>query len=268
MPVWHDDGPKEGVSSLDVLLDWMTTGNNYATWKGGNKNSGKTKKTIASTISEKISRAGIKTERKPKDIMMKIASIEAKFKQAYDWLHNTGSGVEDKESLKEIVLGKCQHFYTLEPIMGDRASTQPLATEENLEYHASSCDDSSKTSDSNENTEHNVLEDNDSEKNDEEFGHIVVGQQKQQSKQDNNGNQSAPSTSKKRKKHISVGNESRKKRLPMEIAITESINKMKMEMNQEQGNYKEREVSAREKEVDLKKWKLRQTPREWKQRLG
>ena len=49
----------------------------------------------------------------------------------------------------------------------------------------------------------------------------------------------------------------------MEIAITESINKMKMEMNQEQGNYKEREVSAREKEVDLKKMETEAPKNQW-----
>ncbi|KAG6961983.1 hypothetical protein JG687_00007393 [Phytophthora cactorum] len=40
---WHNDGPDDSVSSLTILLDWLTTEGNYNKWRGGDKQSGETK---------------------------------------------------------------------------------------------------------------------------------------------------------------------------------------------------------------------------------
>ena len=40
---WHNDGPNPSISSQSIIIDWLTTGNNYQIWRGGNKHSGVTK---------------------------------------------------------------------------------------------------------------------------------------------------------------------------------------------------------------------------------
>ena len=47
---WGNDGPNKFISSMSVLMDWLTTANNYSKWRGGDKHSGTTKKTLASVI--------------------------------------------------------------------------------------------------------------------------------------------------------------------------------------------------------------------------
>jgi hypothetical protein len=122
---WNNDGTTPFVNSMSVLMDWITTEGNYSRWRGGDKQSGATKKTLPSLIAEKIQEeAG--TERTGKDVQNKIVSIESQYRCAADWLANTGQGVTDKTQLRTAVLERCPHYYDLYDIMEDRASTRPL----------------------------------------------------------------------------------------------------------------------------------------------
>ncbi|TYZ64515.1 hypothetical protein PybrP1_010697 [[Pythium] brassicae (nom. inval.)] len=76
---WNNDKPHDGVSSLSVLLDWITTHGSYDKWRGGDKTSGETKAILASQIVDRIRDAGITTPRKPKDIMSKIDQLEQSY---------------------------------------------------------------------------------------------------------------------------------------------------------------------------------------------
>ncbi|OWZ17977.1 hypothetical protein PHMEG_0008006 [Phytophthora megakarya] len=51
---WHNDGPTPDISSISILIDWLTEGNNYSRYRGGDAESGETKTTIAGEIASRI----------------------------------------------------------------------------------------------------------------------------------------------------------------------------------------------------------------------
>ena len=63
---WHNDGPDKETNSHSILMEWLTTSNNYIKWKGGDKHSGVTKNTHASVILSIIRSKGISVEQTPK----------------------------------------------------------------------------------------------------------------------------------------------------------------------------------------------------------
>ncbi|GMG16899.1 unnamed protein product [Phytophthora fragariaefolia] len=132
--MWHNDGPNDSVSSLSVILDWITTQGNYKRWRGGDKQSGETKNAIAAQISGLIQASGVKTQRKSKDIITKIGQLEQSYRDAVDFLSNTGAGITDETSLQEAILRRCPHYDVLKEVMDDRPSTRPLLTNEDMSF--------------------------------------------------------------------------------------------------------------------------------------
>jgi hypothetical protein len=139
--MWHNDGPDSTVSSLSILLDWLTTEGNYTRWRGGDKHSGETKTVLASQIAARISASGVGTIRKPKDIVTKISQLEQSFRDAIDFLSNTGAGITDETSLQQAIERRCPHYDTLKDVMADRASSQPLMTTEDALFQMEREDD-------------------------------------------------------------------------------------------------------------------------------
>jgi hypothetical protein len=123
---WTSDGPDDDTCSMNVLLEWLTTGNNYTRWRGGDATNGITKLVMANEIVHLIQQACVTTERKANHVTDKIGTLERQFRAATDWLENTGSGVTDEESIKAAVKKRCLYYYSLVEIMADRPSTRPL----------------------------------------------------------------------------------------------------------------------------------------------
>ncbi|KAG3154152.1 hypothetical protein PI126_g9774 [Phytophthora idaei] len=129
---WQNDGPDDSVSSLSVLLDWLTTEVNYNKWRGGDKQSGETKVVLAAQISTLIHEKGITHFRKPKDIITKISQLEQSFRDAVAFLNNTGAGITNESSLQQAIEKRCPHNSILKDVLGDRPSTRPLVTSDDL----------------------------------------------------------------------------------------------------------------------------------------
>lgn len=123
---WEDDG------SMDVLMDWMTTHGNYASYCGsnGHQNKGKSKSAIHKDIALLIQQKRPASERDAKDVENKIGTLERQFRQAKDWAENTGQGVTDPGDFASAVKNRCPHHCELEDIMGERPNAKPLATNE------------------------------------------------------------------------------------------------------------------------------------------
>ena len=137
---WEQDG------SLKALLDWLTTEGNYAAYAGANKkNKGTPKSAHHKQIAEFVQSKVPESQRDAKDVQNKINSLESQFRKASDWKNNTGAGLDDPGSIEKGILDRCAHCNELEPIMGDRPNAKPLATSEDFDFNLDS-DDNSGTS--------------------------------------------------------------------------------------------------------------------------
>ncbi|MGH3056007.1 MAG: hypothetical protein ACRDL7_13620, partial [Gaiellaceae bacterium] len=128
--MWHNDGSNESNSSNAILIDWLTTEGNYSRYKGGDKFSGQRKGMIAKSIAEEVMPSKGITHRTAADVYSKISAIEGQFRRAVDFLDNTGSGVQDEASLMACVKDRCPLYYELVDVMGDRAASTALCTNE------------------------------------------------------------------------------------------------------------------------------------------
>ncbi|GMF39125.1 unnamed protein product [Phytophthora fragariaefolia] len=52
--MWHNDGPSDDLSSLSVLIDWISYGDNYDRYRGGEVQNGETKVALAEQMSRLI----------------------------------------------------------------------------------------------------------------------------------------------------------------------------------------------------------------------
>ncbi|KAJ3234552.1 hypothetical protein HDU78_005768 [Chytriomyces hyalinus] len=117
------------MSSLTVLMMWLTEYPNYSRYKGAGK-TGENKESLYVENEVQIH------HRDANVISLKIQELESSFKDAKDWLAQTGQGIMDEEgdgeeteqNISLYIKKKCPFYNQLEPIMGERASTQPLAT--------------------------------------------------------------------------------------------------------------------------------------------
>jgi len=88
-------------NSMSILIDWLTTGENYNCWHGGDKHN------LLRPMKEK----GISIKRSRKDMHNRIKCLDQQFRVAKDWLSQTGSGVTCEDSIKAAVTQRCSHYY-------------------------------------------------------------------------------------------------------------------------------------------------------------
>ncbi|KAG7393146.1 hypothetical protein PHYPSEUDO_012482 [Phytophthora pseudosyringae] len=75
---WDKDGVDGGKSSVDVVIDWMTTEANYNRWRGSDHNNGNTKEALLKESVAALKSVGIE-HRSPAQIREKIGNIEEKY---------------------------------------------------------------------------------------------------------------------------------------------------------------------------------------------
>ena len=91
---WDKDNVSEdSPSSMQILLDWITTEGNYARYRGADSTNGSTKFAICKEVTDRIVKAGIITERTQHGVKSRIMHLESTFREANDWLNATDQGV-------------------------------------------------------------------------------------------------------------------------------------------------------------------------------
>ncbi|KAJ3263640.1 hypothetical protein HDU77_010287 [Chytriomyces hyalinus] len=142
---WDKDGvPPANRSSISILLDWICNIENYKRWKGsgGTGGTGIKRETLCSEVVQLMRGAGI-LHRDNNKVGSKIRELEMQYKNAIDWLSGTGEGIldsaeishDDKEGcIRKGILKRCPYYDVLDPVMSDRASSRPFATNEDGVY--------------------------------------------------------------------------------------------------------------------------------------
>ncbi|KAG1710166.1 hypothetical protein DVH05_017172 [Phytophthora capsici] len=129
---WDRDGVNEGKSSLQVVLDWLSTETNYNKWRGSDRNSGNTKEALLKEIVSELSAVGI-NHRSTGDVREKINTIEKQFREAIDFQAQTGSGITSESTLRGEILKRCPYFYKLVDVFESRPSVRPRVTSDAID---------------------------------------------------------------------------------------------------------------------------------------
>ena len=132
---WSNDAKPETptVTGEWILVDWLTKDDNYVKYKGKD-NGGHTKKHYCLIMASKCTQLTV-CERTHDSVLTKVMAMEDQWRQTHDWVNNTGQGVlvdDGQEHFDKTVKSRCSFYYDLEPIMIDRAGTNPVVTSENL----------------------------------------------------------------------------------------------------------------------------------------
>lgn len=133
---WENDGNDLNMSSIDVLIEWLTTEENATNYFGGLDIDGKTSSNRKESYHH-IIRDLIKDEngsdRSSESIRSKIIRVMQSYKEASERMNMTGNGLEGIQytSFQEyIVKSVCKYFFELDPILKDRPNVTPWATNE------------------------------------------------------------------------------------------------------------------------------------------
>ena len=119
------------------LFEWLEVPGNYEMWKGAGirnasgatRTSGLTKKAVSVTISNFLDT--FNTKKTSEQVMSKMRYIEKKFKEAEDFLRNTGEGLTSTDEklgiakIKDKVISICPFYFRVKPIMSESVAVNP-----------------------------------------------------------------------------------------------------------------------------------------------
>ncbi|KAF4146528.1 hypothetical protein GN958_ATG04301 [Phytophthora infestans] len=108
-PIFRDrDGVNDGKSSLQVVLEWLSTETSYNKWRG--------------------------------NVREKINTIEKQFQEALDFQAQAGAGITSESTLSGEILKRCPYYYQLTAVFEARPSARPRVTSDDIGDSADASD--------------------------------------------------------------------------------------------------------------------------------
>jgi hypothetical protein len=142
---WNRDGrhgKDDPNNSENILISWLRHPGNYSKFRS--PPCGKTKIAVCQEVSTKIYLAKTLKSRKALSVQQKIQSMESAFRDAHDWVNNTGVGVlasDGRVTFEEAVKKRFTFYYDLVDVMSERASARPKASTDTMRMTGSDVDD-------------------------------------------------------------------------------------------------------------------------------
>jgi hypothetical protein len=158
---WNRDGRGGGDdpnNSENILIAWLKLPGNYNKFRS--PPSGKTKAVVCEEVSRKINLARTLKIRKAPSVQMKIQAMEGAFRDAHDWVNNTGVGVLERDgqvTFEEAVTKRFVYYYDLVDVMSERASARPKASTDTMTMVPSSSSSSSSEDDDDDDDDDGVI---------------------------------------------------------------------------------------------------------------
>jgi hypothetical protein len=149
---WNRDGhggEDDPNNSENILIGWLQHPGNYNKFRS--PPSGKTKAAVCEEVSKKIYLAKTLKVRKALSVQLKIQSMEGAFRDAHDWVNNTGVGVlasDGRVTFEEAVTKRFTYYYDLVDVMSERSSARPKASTDTMKMTGLDDDDDDDDDDS------------------------------------------------------------------------------------------------------------------------
>ncbi len=143
------DGSEDPNNSENILIAWLRHPGNYNKFRS--PPSGKTKLVVCEDVCKKINAANTFKTRNASSVLMKIKYMESCFRDAHDWVNNTGVGVRERDgqaTFEDAVKKRFVYYYNSVDVMSERSSSRPTSTTDKrfrtmlpLSMHSHSDDD-------------------------------------------------------------------------------------------------------------------------------
>ncbi|OAV85363.1 hypothetical protein PTTG_30580 [Puccinia triticina 1-1 BBBD Race 1] len=244
---WDRDGVDGGNSSMDIVLEWLSSDSNYQRWRG-DLEEGKTKKSLCSEILQIMIASGI-THR----ITQKISDLQSLYNTARDWKRNTGAGILESDAVNGVktvedqVHFLCRYWDILDPVMGSRSVAEPLYTRSSVPDPEGQMDNPTGDSIGNENS--NLLSSGRDAQSDDDEAEITTTQAPASAPAPTASTAPVQTQKKTKKRKKSVGRSStknrkgRKKANPEEFYMKSVIVKRQAEMTKARAEVSKAKVS-------------------------
>ena len=123
---------ESGDNGIIALIDWLTSGDNYARFCGGGSNDGQTKDAVSVEIAEYINShpKSNNAQRTPQQVRCKVEKLAASVKEANDWrFFKTGVGVMQEENgpqkVTDYINKRWPFYFALEEVFFSRSNVNP-----------------------------------------------------------------------------------------------------------------------------------------------
>ena len=127
------EGRQDPNNSENIIIAWLRHPGNYNKFRS--PPSGQTRVVVCEDVWKKIHAANTLKVRNAPSVLMKIQYMESSFRDAHDWVNNTGVGVRERDgqvTFEDAVKKRFVYYYDSVDAMSERSSSRPTSTTDKI----------------------------------------------------------------------------------------------------------------------------------------